>query len=51
MMQSDAAKRGLIGQPMLHQRMTMPELVRILNIIGQSQATEDEPLRITVNPR
>jgi hypothetical protein len=41
MMQSDAAKRGLIGAPMQHQPMSMSELVRILNIIGQSQRSQE----------
>jgi hypothetical protein len=44
MMQSDAAKRGLLGQPMGH-RMTLDDLVRTLNIIGQSQQPQQPPYR------
>ena len=45
-MQSDAAKRGLLGAPMQHRLMTIDDLVRTLSIIGQNQPPD--PLRITV---
>jgi hypothetical protein len=36
-MQSDAAKRGLRGEPMLNRPMTIDDLVRNLNVISQNQ--------------
>jgi len=41
-LQSDAAKRGLLGQPMTH-RMTLDDLIRTLNVIGQSQRSQQPP--------
>jgi hypothetical protein len=49
-MQSDAAKRGLLGAPMQHRVMSIDDLIRTLSIIGQNQPPQD-PLRITVTPR
>jgi hypothetical protein len=39
-MQSDAAKRGMIGAPNPRRPMSIDELVRILNIVGQQQGQQ-----------
>ena len=42
-LQSEAAKRGMLRQPMAH-RMTMQDLIRTLNLIGQSQPPASQTL-------
>lgn len=40
-MQSDAAKRGMLGQPMAH-RMTIQDLIQTLNTIGRTQPPPEQ---------